>query len=40
MNTEALRHMAKLLRKLHADDTLMLPNAWDAAITPAAECRR
>ena len=31
MNTEALRHMAKLLRELHADGTLVLPNAWDAA---------
>ena len=37
MNTEALRHMAKLLRELHADGTLVLPNAWDAAITPAVE---
>lgn len=31
MNTEAPRHMAKLLRELHADGTLVLPNAWDAA---------
>jgi 2-methylisocitrate lyase-like PEP mutase family enzyme len=31
VNTEALRHMAKLLRELHADGTLVLPNAWDAA---------
>src|SRR6185503_7527969 len=31
MNTEPLRRMAKLLRALHADGTLVLPNAWDAA---------
>ena len=31
MNIGALRHMAKLLRELHADGTLVLPNAWDAA---------
>ena len=31
MNTGTLRHMAKLLRELHADGTLVLPNAWDAA---------
>jgi len=31
MKTEALRHMAKLLRELHAEGTLVLPNAWDAA---------
>jgi hypothetical protein len=31
MNTQALRHMAKLLRELHVDGTLVLPNAWDAA---------
>jgi hypothetical protein len=30
MNTEALLHLAKLLRDLHADGALVLPNAWDA----------
>jgi 2-methylisocitrate lyase-like PEP mutase family enzyme len=31
VNTGAVRRMAKLLRDLHADGTLVLPNAWDAA---------
>ena len=31
MNPEAVQQKAKLLRKLHADGTLVLPNAWDAA---------
>ena len=30
-NESAVRHKAKLLRELHADGTLVLPNAWDAA---------
>jgi len=37
MNTEPLRRMAKLLRALHADGTLVLPNAWDAASARAVE---
>ena len=35
MNIRALRHIAKLLRELHADGTLVLPNAWDAASAAA-----